>query len=66
MWDAVKDAGREGIVLGVKWSVVLLIVGSALLWLAGDYRIVRQQAQNGQRAFQALSQAAAQQARPKE
>lgn len=56
MWQDVKHAGREGIVLGVKYGCAAVIVIVAVSWLLGDYAIVRQRAQNGQSAFEFLQQ----------
>ena len=48
VWSDIKGAARAGLLLGVKWLVV--VVG--LSWIAGDYRSVRQGARNGQVAWE--------------
>lgn len=52
MIQQLKDAVSAAIILGVKWAIVILIIGVALLLLAGDYQVVRQRAFNGQQAFE--------------
>ena len=56
MWPDVIAAARAGLLLGVKWAVVVLLVSLTLGALAQDYLVVRQQARHGQQAFQYLQQ----------
>lgn len=51
-----KQALADGAVLGVRYAVAILIVLVAVSWVLGDYNIVRQRSQNGQRAFDRLMQ----------
>ena len=51
-----KEAVRRGILHGVEWGIVILIIGFLLVWALNDYNVIRQRALNGQRAFEYLSQ----------
>ncbi len=62
---SLKTAAREGLLLGVKYGVVLLVLGFLILWALGDYAITRQRAVNGQMAFEAIQRAQQQAAAPK-
>ena len=61
MWLRVKDAAEDGLVLGVKIAVVALCLVTALAWFLGDYNSVRQLAQHGEAAYQAILKAQQQQ-----
>ena len=52
---------QEAVLIGVRWSVVLVLSLWALSWALGDYGIVRQRALNGQQAFEFIQQQIAQQ-----
>lgn len=52
MRDRLKVAAEEGIVLGVKWGIVIVLVCMAVVFALGDYNIVRQRAANGQQAWE--------------
>ena len=54
MTDRLREAATAWLVVGVKWAVAILVVGAALMFVAGDYGLVRRQAQNGQRAYDEL------------
>ena len=41
MWSRVKVALADGVVLGVKYGITLLVVGFLLLWAMSDYGQVR-------------------------
>jgi hypothetical protein len=41
MWPRLKTALADGVVLGVKYGITLVIVGFLLLWAVGDYLQVR-------------------------
>jgi len=56
MWDDLKSAAREGVLLGVKWAIIAAFVVFAVSMLLGDYIIVRQRAANGQQAFEFIVQ----------
>lgn len=64
MTDALRQAAHDGLILGVKWAVAILVMAAALALVAGDYGVVRRQSQNGQRAFDALVQWQQRQAAP--
>ena len=55
-WSRLTVAVQQAIVWGVQAAVVLAIVAFAVLWLAGDYQIVRARAYNGQVAFEWIQQ----------
>jgi hypothetical protein len=42
MVEQLKTAARDGVVLGVKYGLALLMVGAILTWMAGDYASTRQ------------------------
>lgn len=65
MLDRLKQAAAEGLVLGVKWGIALLVVGFLVLWAANDYSVVRARAEHGQAAFEYIQKATQQQAAPK-
>ncbi len=62
MMASLKTAAREGLLLGVKYGVVLLVLGFLILWALGDYAITRARATNGQMAFEAIQRAQQQRA----
>ena len=41
MWSRLKAAAAEGLILGVKYGVALLVLAFLLLWAVGDYATVR-------------------------
>lgn len=61
-WERVKTASVEGLVLGVKWGVALLVWGFLILWALHDYNTVRQRALHGQEAYEFIQKVQAQQA----
>ena len=56
MWQRLRDAAADGVVLGVKWGLALLLALFSVSWALGDYNQVRQRALNGQQAFEFLQQ----------
>lgn len=62
MGARVKAAAVDGLIVGVKWGVTLLVITVLQSWWAGDYALVRSAARNGQIAFNTLQQMAQQQA----
>lgn len=59
--ERLKGAAQEGILIGVKWAIVLGILGFVVIWAFRDYSIVRARATNGQAAFEFIQKAQAQQ-----
>ena len=60
IWRRLSAALQEGLVLGVKWGVALLVVGFLILWALKDYGTVRQRALHGQEAFEFIQKVQAQ------
>lgn len=56
MREQLRQAAADGLIVGVKWAVAILVVAAAFALVAGDYGAVRRQSANGQRAFDALMQ----------
>jgi len=56
MRDRLGQAAADGLVLGVKWSVALVIVAIALAVLAGDYQTTRANAAFAAQTLQQLLQ----------
>ena len=56
-WTRLRQAAEDGVLLAVKWGVVVIVLGFLGLWALGDYTLVRQRAYNGQIAFEAIQQA---------
>ena len=54
MWSEIKQAARQGVLLGVQYGIAVLLVLIAISWFVGDYSTVRQRALNGQQAFEFL------------
>ncbi len=48
--ERLVTAVQLGILTGVKWAVIIVIVSLALAALSGDYLATRQRAINGQQA----------------
>lgn len=63
LWVRVRQAATDGLVVGVKYSIALVVVAFVLTWALGDYAIVRQRALHGQIAFETLQQRASQPAK---
>jgi hypothetical protein len=61
MWTDLKTAARDGLVVGVKLAVATLVILFAVSWFLGDYVVLRQQARNGQIAFDRQQQVLRQQ-----
>ncbi len=55
MRERLKQAASDGLVLGVKGAVALVVVALAVMLFLGDYSVVRQRALNGQKAFEFLA-----------
>lgn len=47
---------QEGVLIGVKWMIALILMLWAVSWSLGDYNIVRQRALSGQQAFDFIQQ----------
>jgi hypothetical protein len=59
MWSQFRLAAIEGVLLGVKWGLVVLIVLVVFsLWsgLVSDYNLTKQRALNGEAAAEKLDQ----------
>ena len=56
MPSKLKQACEDGILLGVKWGIVVFCLAVSLLLLMGDYTQVRQRAQRGQDAYEFIQQ----------
>ena len=54
--ERLRAAVEAGIILGVKWTIVLAAMVYGLATLLGDYSTVRQRALNGQQAFEFIQQ----------
>lgn len=44
LWWQIKQVVITGVLVGVKWATILLIIGAALGLLLGDYAVTRQNA----------------------
>lgn len=55
-WQRSVQAIQEGILLGVKWAIVIAITLIAVSFVLNDYGVVRQRAKNGQWAAEMLQQ----------
>jgi len=54
VWNDIKSAAVDGVVLGVKYGIAAVLIVIAVSWLLGDYGVTRQRAAAGQRAYDAL------------
>lgn len=48
------EAVQEGVVLGVKWTVALAVLGAVVYLAAGDYNETRRNAAAGREAYSFL------------
>lgn len=55
--DKLKRAAIDGLVFGVKWGVVLVVLAMITLVFVGDYQTTRARAFNGQAAFEFIAKA---------
>lgn len=62
--DRLRAAIESGVIVGVKWAIVVGLVLVGVSYALNDYGIVRQRAFNGQAAFEYLQQQAAKQKAP--
>ena len=51
MKERIRKAAEEGIILGVKYAVVLALFGAVFGWLVNDYKQTRENAARGDQAF---------------
>ena len=59
MWARLKTAAEAGLLLGVKWGLAVILTLWSISWVLGDYNLVRQRAENGQRAFEIVTRSLA-------
>lgn len=62
--EDVKRAVREGVLLGIKWVIVVVLVLFGVAWFLGDYQVVRMRALNGQIAWERQQNASRQSQQP--
>lgn len=55
MIASLKEAAVAGLLIGVKWAVIIVVIAAALSIFLGDYGVTRQRALNGQKAFEFLA-----------
>jgi hypothetical protein len=56
MLSRLREAAVDGLVLAIKYGVVVLVVGSLMVLIAQDYWSVRQSARQGAAAFAFIQQ----------
>lgn len=56
MMNRLKVAAIDGLVVGVKWAIVIAIIGFMLVMLSGDYLVTRQRSIAGQNALDFINQ----------
>ena len=42
--ERLAEAAASGVLLGVRYAIIVVLLGTAILWLMGDYAVTRQNA----------------------